>query len=48
MVYLQELEFGLGIDGDPISFSQPIESINFAKWIDAMKDKLKSIKQNDV
>lgn len=37
MVYLQESEFGLGIDEDPISFSQAIERINSAKWIDTMQ-----------
>jgi len=29
-------------------FSQAIESINSTKWADAMKDKLKSMEQNEV
>ena len=48
MVYLQELEFDLGIDNDPVSFSQAISNDNSNKWIDAMKDELKSMKHNEV
>ena len=48
MVYLQELEFDLGIDEDPVSFSQAMESVNSAKWLDAMKEELKSMDQNEV
>ena len=33
---------------DPVSFSQAIESINSTKWVDAMKDELKSIEKNGV
>ena len=40
MVYLQESENDLGIDNDPVSFS---DAINFDKWLDAMKDELKSM-----
>ena len=31
VVYLKESEFDLGIDEDPVSFSQAIESVNFTK-----------------
>ncbi len=31
VVYLQESEFDIGIDEDPVSFSQAIESINSTK-----------------
>ena len=48
MVYLQESEFDLGIKDDPVSFSQAVESVNSTKWIDAMKDELKSMEQNEV
>ena len=48
VVYLQELEFDLGIDNDPVSFSQAISNDNSDKWIDAMKDELKSMEHNEV
>ena len=48
VVYLQESEFDLGIKDDPVSFSQAVESVNSTKWIDAMKDELKSMEQNEV
>ena len=48
MVYLQESEFDIGIDEDPISFSQDIESINSTKWVDVMRDGLKSMDHNEV
>ena len=48
MVYLQESEFDLGIDKDPVSFSQAIKSANSSKWLDAMKDELKSMDHNEV
>ena len=43
MVYLQESEFNLRIDDDLVSFSQVIESDSSAKWLDAMKEELKSM-----
>ncbi|XP_022846239.1 uncharacterized protein LOC111368978 [Olea europaea var. sylvestris] len=49
VVYLQGSEFDLGIvDDDPVSFSQAIESANSDKWLDAMKDELKSMEHNEV
>ena len=48
MVYLQESENDLGIDNDPVSFSEAINDDNSDKWLDAMKDELKSRAQNDV
>ena len=48
MVYLQESEYDLGIDNDPVSFSQAIESENSIKWLDAMKEELKSMDHNKV
>ncbi|KAF3656674.1 hypothetical protein FXO37_15359 [Capsicum annuum] len=42
------LETDLGIEDDPDSFSQAIESNNSDKWINAMKDELKSMEQNKV
>ena len=42
MVYLQESDFDIKINEDPVS--QAINSAKYDKWIDAMKDELKSIK----
>ena len=38
----------LGIDNDPISFSEAIDGDNFDEWLDVMKDELKSMTQIDV
>ena len=38
----------MGIQDDPVTFSQAMNSENGDKWLDAMKDELKSMKQNDV
>ena len=48
MVYLQESEVDLGIENDPVTFSQAINSDNADKWLNAMKDELQSMKQNEV
>ena len=37
MVFLQESDYDYGIDNDPVSFSQVINSDKSDKWIDAMK-----------
>ncbi|RDX74966.1 hypothetical protein CR513_45205, partial [Mucuna pruriens] len=47
--FLQEHEDGIGlIKDDPINFCQAMQSSNSQKWIDAMKDELKSMQDNDV
>ena len=48
MVYLQESENDLSIDNDLVSFSEAMNDDNFDKWLDAMKDELKSMAQNYV
>jgi len=48
VVYLQESENDLSIDNDPTSFSEAINGDNSDKWLDAMKDELKSMAHNDV
>ena len=48
MVYLQESNFGIGSSKDPISFSQALESVDSTKWMNSMKDELKSMDQNEV
>ncbi|GJW70887.1 retrovirus-related pol polyprotein from transposon TNT 1-94 [Tanacetum coccineum] len=48
IVYLQETDFDIGIDNDPVSFSQAIESDKCKMWIAAIKEKFKSMDQNKV
>lgn len=44
MVYLYELETNLSInDNDPDSFLQAESIDNFEKWLDTMKEELKSM-----
>ncbi|KAL4016719.1 hypothetical protein IC575_024376 [Cucumis melo] len=48
LVYLHESEFDLSINNDPVSFSQAIKEDNSTKWLDAMKEELKSMNDNEV
>lgn len=49
VVFIQEREDGIGLtEEDPINFSQAIRSPNSLKWVDAMKDEMKSMADNDV
>ena len=49
VVFLQEHEVDIGVvEDDPINFRQAIESSNSQKWIDAMNEEMKSMKENDV
>ena len=48
MVYLQKSEFDLRFDNDPVLFSHAINNDNSDKWINAMKDELKSMEHNEV
>jgi len=48
VVYLQELDFDLGIDEDPVSFSQAMKISSSIKWLDSMKEELKSMDRNQV
>ncbi|RVW97032.1 Retrovirus-related Pol polyprotein from transposon TNT 1-94 [Vitis vinifera] len=48
VVYLQEHEFDMGLEDDPISVSQVKQSSDSEKWIEAMKDEMKSMKDNGV
>ena len=47
-VYLHESESDLGIENDPMTFSQAMNDVNSDKWLEAMKDELKSMVQNEV
>ncbi|RVW16631.1 Retrovirus-related Pol polyprotein from transposon TNT 1-94 [Vitis vinifera] len=48
VVHLEEHEFDMGLEDDPISVSQVKQSSNSEKWIEAMKDEMKSMKDNGV
>ncbi|RVX03812.1 Retrovirus-related Pol polyprotein from transposon TNT 1-94 [Vitis vinifera] len=48
VVYLQEHEFDMGLEDDPISVSQVKQSSDSKKWIEAMKYEMKSMKDNGV
>nr|XP_016432663.1 PREDICTED: uncharacterized protein LOC107759292 [Nicotiana tabacum] len=48
VVYLQESDFDIALNKDPVSFSQAIESNESEKWIDAMKEDLKSMEYNKI
>ena len=48
VVYLQEHEFDMGLEDDPISVSQVKQSSDSEKWIEAIKDEMKSMKDNGV
>lgn len=43
VVYLQESDFDIRINKDPVGFSQAIDSADSNKWIDAMNDEMKSM-----
>ena len=48
IVYLQVHEFDMELEDDPISFSQAKQCVNSKNCIDAIKDEMKSMKDNDV
>ena len=49
VIYLGEYEFDIGIvEDDPINFTQVKQSSNSQKWIDAMNEEMKSMRDNGV
>ena len=49
IVFLQEYEVDIRVvEDDPINFRQAMESSNSQKWINAMNEEIKSMKDNDV
>lgn len=48
MVYLQESDYDLGVVKDPITYEEAIECDDSSKWMDAMKDEIKSMEHNKV
>jgi len=48
VVYMQESDYDIGINKDPVSFSHAVESKESMEWINAMKEELKSMQQNEV
>ena len=48
IIFIQEHEIDIGVvEDDVINFHQAMESSNFQKWIDAMNEEIKSMKDND-
>lgn len=49
IVFLQEHEHGIGLtENDLIYVRQAMQSCNSQRWIDAMNEDIKSMKDNDV
>lgn len=48
MVYLQECEFDVGLEDDPVSFTQVKQCVNSYKWINSKKDEMKLMEDNDI
>ena len=49
IIFLQENEDDISLtEDDPINFCQAMRSSNSQKWINAMKDEMKSMQDNDV
>ena len=48
VVHVQDFDFDIRLSKDPVSFSQAFESVDSIKWLNVMKDQLKSIDQNEV
>ena len=48
IAYLQEHEFDIGLENDLTSLNEAKLNIHSTKWSNAMKDELKSVKDNDV
>ena len=48
IVYLQEHDSDIGPEDDPTSLNEAKLGIYSTKWSNAMKDELKSVKDNDV
>ncbi|GAA0162853.1 hypothetical protein LIER_18858 [Lithospermum erythrorhizon] len=48
LVYLQEADYNIGVDNDPMSFSEAISSINSNLWMNAMKVEMDSMTSNRI
>ena len=48
IVYLQEFDIDIGVEDDPVTFSQAISETKFTLWYNAMKDEMDSIANNQV
>ena len=48
VVYLQESDMDIGVEDDPVTFSQAVSRNKSTLWYDAMKDELDSMANNQV
>ena len=47
-VYLQELDYNIGVEHDPKTFSQAISSKELDLWYNSMKEEMDSMASNQV
>ena len=47
-VYLNECDYGIGLENDHSSYDQAIKGENSTTWLNAMKEELKSMEDNEV
>ena len=48
VVYLQEYDIDIGVEDDPITFSQAVGGSESTLWYNAMKDEVNSMANNQV
>ena len=48
VVYLQEYDIDIGVEDDPITFSQAVGGSESTLWYNAMKDEMNSMANNQV
>ena len=47
-VYLNECDYGIGLEKDPSFYDQAIKGENSTTWLNAMKEELKLMEDNEV
>ena len=47
-VYLNECDYGIGLENDPSFYDQAIKGENFTTWLNAMKEELKLMEDSEV
>ena len=48
IVYLQDYEFDVSNSSEPVTFQEVMNSSQSEPWMDAMRDELSSMSQNEV
>ena len=47
-IYLNECDYGIGLENDPSFYDQAIKGENSLIWLNAMKEELKLMEDNEV